>query len=164
MRQETIHATAVSLAGAGLLIRGESGAGKSTLALLLLDRAATLALPAALVGDDRIRLMREGADLVARPHPALDGTLEVRGLGLCRALVAAGAAPVRLVVDLVARVPRLPESPAPAMLLGLAVPRLVLDRRMLRAGLGPRLVLDALAGVAGGAHRAILTLPDSVRP
>ncbi|SFG35785.1 HPr kinase/phosphorylase [Methylobacterium gossipiicola] len=164
MPWETIHATAVSLVGAGVILRGDSGAGKSTLALLLLDRADTLALPAALVGDDRIRLAREGTDLIARSHPALGGTLEVRGLGLCRALAVVEAAPVRLVVDLVARRPRLPDTPDPALLLGLAVPRLVLDRRMLRAGLGPRLVLDALGGVAGGAHRGILALPEAERP
>jgi len=161
---ESVHATALVLGGSGVLIRGASGAGKSTLALLLLDRAATLALPAALVGDDRVCLARAGGHLLARPHPALGGTFEVRGIGLCRAVAVAEAAPVRLVVDLVARTPRLPEPPSPALLLGLAVPHLVLDRRTLRAGLGPRLVLDALAGVAGGAHRAVLALPEMGGP
>ena len=159
MTRDTIHATAVVLDGAGVLIRGESGAGKSTLALLLLDRAAALALPAALVGDDRIRLARAGDTLLARPHPALGDRIEVRGLGPCRAVAGADAAPIRLVVDLVARGPRLPEAPEPAGLLGLPLPRLVLDRRLLRSGLAPRLVLDALAGLTGGRHAAVLRLP-----
>jgi hypothetical protein len=161
---ETVHATAVTLAGAGVLIRGESGAGKSTLALLLLDRAAGLGIEAALIGDDRVRLARDGEDILARPHPALGNTIEVRGLGLCRARAVADALAVRLVVDLVGRAPRLPEPPAPALLLGHRLPRLVLDRRLLRTGLGPRLVLDALAGVTGGVHRPILVLPPLVPP
>jgi serine kinase of HPr protein (carbohydrate metabolism regulator) len=162
--QDTVHATAVTLGGAGVLIRGESGAGKSTLALLLLDRAITLALPATLVGDDRVCLAREDDALLARPHPALGGTIEVRGLGLCPVVAAVASARIHLVVDLVARAPRLPEAPAPADLLGCAVPRLVLDRRLLRTGLGPRLVLDALAGVTGGPHPAVLALPAPSRP
>ncbi|MCJ2081304.1 HPr kinase/phosphorylase [Methylobacterium sp. J-090] len=159
MNADTIHATALVLDGAGVLIRGDSGSGKSTLALLLLDRAAMMALPASLVGDDRIRLVRESDTLLARPHPALRDGIEVRGLGLCRAVAGADAAPLRLVVDLVARGSRLPEAPAPANLLGVSLPRLVLDRRLLRSGLAPRLVLDALTGTRGGRHTAILRLP-----
>ncbi len=164
MDTETVHATAVVLAAAGVLIRGASGSGKSTLALLLLDRADALALPGFLVGDDRIRLARAGDTLLARPHPALGDGIEVRGLGPCRAIAASGEAPIRLVVDLAARQPRLPEAAAPARLLGLALPRLVLDRRHLRSGLAPRLVLDALAEGAGAPHRGILRMPRADGP
>lgn len=163
MDGETIHATGLALRGAGVIVRGASGSGKSTLALLLLDRAATLSLPAALIGDDRIRLARDGDTLLARRHPELGDGIEVRGLGLCRA-VAVTEAPVRLVVDLVARQPRLPEPAAPARLLGLALPRLVLDRRHLRSGLGPRLVVDALAELGIGAPGAILRMPRPSEP
>lgn len=48
----TIHASAVSLAGRGLLILGASGTGKSGLALEMMSRGAVL------IADDRVRLMR----------------------------------------------------------------------------------------------------------
>lgn len=128
-----------------MLIRGEAGAGKSSLALVLIDRARQQGLYAALVGDDRIGLERHHGRLVARSHPALAGLVEVRGLGLVPAPGVAQAAIVRLVVDLVESLPRLPPAPSPpADLLGLALPRLMLDRSMRASGLAPRLVLDAL--------------------
>ena len=42
IRQEKVHATAVAIAGSGVLIRGASGSGKSDLALRLIDRGAIL--------------------------------------------------------------------------------------------------------------------------
>ncbi len=165
---ETAHATCIALGEAGLLIRGESGTGKSTLALLLLDRADLIGLPAALVGDDRVRLIREGGGLTAQPHPALQGRIELRGVGLCRILTTRDRVGLALVVDLVSTVPRLPEpSRDPVEILGLSLPRLVLDGAVLRSGLAPRLVLDALAGctdAAFGTHRKILALPYAARP
>jgi HPr kinase/phosphorylase len=164
----SVHASCVALDGAGILIRGASGSGKSTLALLLLDRAALADLPAGLVGDDRIRLTREGETVVARPHPALGDRIEVRGLGLLRGIVAEPSAPMRLVVDLVEARPRLPASSMTSVtMLGLALPSIVLDRALLQSGLAPRLVLDALAGcpgVARGTHRPVLTFPPGPGP
>ncbi|NEU12331.1 hypothetical protein G3T14_09310 [Methylobacterium sp. BTF04] len=165
---ETVHATCVLLDRAGVLIRGASGSGKSTLALLLLDRAALSGVSTALIADDRVRLAREGDTLVARPHPALAGRIEVRGLGLCSAMMAGEMAHLRLVVDLVAERPRLPEAASGQIdLLGVGLPRLVLDAAVLRTGLAPRLVLDALAGmggVAAGTHQTILDIPFGRRP
>ncbi len=163
-----IHATCVAVEGAGILIRGPSGAGKSTLALLLLDRAALAGRAAGLVGDDRIGLSRHDAVVMARPHPDLGAGIEVRGVGLLRATRALDSAPVRLVVDLVDARPRLPDAPMPGVdLLGLALPGLPLDPTILRSGLAPRLVLDALArcpGVTPGRDGSILAFPPDEEP
>ncbi|GJD72377.1 HPr kinase/phosphorylase [Methylobacterium goesingense] len=148
-----VHASCVAVDGAGILIRGASGSGKSSLALLLLDRVDAARGNAGLVGDDRVGLTREGERILARPHPALGSRIEVRGLGLVPAAKTLTDAPVHLVVDLVEACPRLPDAPMQGVtLLGFARPGLVLDRAMLRAGLGPRLVLDALAGCPGVAR------------
>lgn len=163
-----IHASCIAVAGAGILIRGASGAGKSTLALLLLDRAALTDRPAGLVGDDRIGLTRLGDTVLARPHPALGARIEVRGVGLLEATAASGSAPLRLVVDLVAARPRLPDAPMTGVdLLGLTLPGLTLDPATLRSGLAPRLVLDALAacqGVTGGTDGSVLMFPKPSEP
>ena len=113
-----IHATCVTLDGAGILIRGPSGAGKSDLALRLIE------LGAVLVADDRtdLRALTEG--LVASAPPSLAGKLEVRGIGIVD-LPHAAAAPIRLVVDLAAEVERLPE-PARCTLLGRELPLIAL--------------------------------------
>lgn len=120
-----IHATCVRLGvggrEAGVLLRGASGSGKSDLALRLIDDGA------ALVGDDRIELFRDGDALIARGAAPLAGLLEVRGLGIV-AVGAVASAPVRLVVDCLAGdapAPRLPESRM-VDLLGVTVPVLQL--------------------------------------
>lgn len=165
---ETVHATCVALGEAGVLIRGRSGTGKSTLALLLLDRADLVGIPAALVGDDRITLARDGDDLMARPHPVLEGRIELRGLGLRRVLTYRDRVGLALVVDLITAAARLPEPAAADVdILGKRLPHLVLDGALLRSGLATRLVLDALAGCAGvasGTHRRILDLRPEPRP
>ncbi|MGY6410707.1 MAG: HPr kinase/phosphorylase [Alkalilacustris sp.] len=75
------------------LLMGPSGTGKSTLAL------AMLGLGARLVADDRTRLVRAGAHLLASAPPAIRGLIEARGLGLLRA-PSLGSARVVLAVDL----------------------------------------------------------------
>ncbi|KQO68281.1 HPr kinase/phosphatase C-terminal domain-containing protein [Methylobacterium sp. Leaf89] len=167
-RTDSVHATCIALGDAGVLIRGASGAGKSTLALLLLDRAELMQGSAHLVADDRVRLTRAGETVVAHADPALGDRIEVRGLGLLRVVEVLPRVPVRLVVDCVADAPRLPESPlSRTPLLGLDLPALRLDAALLRSGLAPRLVLDALAacsGVASETHRPVLRLPPLPRP
>ena len=87
-----LHATAVAVAGNGLLIRGASGSGKSGLALEMMARGA------ALVADDRVIVTaRDGALWLSAPSP-IAGLIEARGLGLLRAAPARG--PVRLVAVL----------------------------------------------------------------
>lgn len=116
------HASAVRLDGIGVLIRGPSGAGKSRLALALLDQAKTpskcikvvtdkahqppdpLPLDAcstALIGDDYLDLDLDPAstDLIASPAKALEGLVELRGLGILSVPWCARA-PIHLIVDL----------------------------------------------------------------
>jgi HPr kinase/phosphorylase len=152
----TAHAACAVLGEAGVLIRGESGAGKSSLALALLDRARLEGRFAALVADDRVRVARHHDRLVARPHPRLAGLVEVRGLGI-RPAEALGfavlpACRLSLVVDLTDAAPRLPDPAASrTQLLGLDLPRLVIDRALRDSGLAVPLVSAAL--LAGAALR-----------
>ncbi|MDP4002382.1 HPr kinase/phosphorylase [Methylobacterium sp. NEAU K] len=138
-----LHAACVALDGAGVLIRGPSGAGKSCLALLL-----AAAEDGALVGDDRVICEGRAGRLSARAHPALAGQVEIRGQGILSAadlgIATRPDAIVHLVVDLVASSPRLPEPPADAEILGIRLPRLVLDPGVRAAGLAPLLVRAAL--------------------
>lgn len=124
-RGETVHASCVLLDEAGVLIRGPSGSGKSALCLALLDRFFLEGRHARLVGDDRIRLEPHHGRLVARPHPALAGLIEIRGLGI-RQCPFAPAAPVGLIVDLhaadAARLP--PDGALHGTLEGVELPRI----------------------------------------
>ncbi|MEK4033125.1 HPr kinase/phosphatase C-terminal domain-containing protein [Methylocystis sp. IM3] len=79
-----LHANAVALGERGLLLRGPSGVGKSALTLALIARFAARGAFARLVGDDRVRVDSQDGRLVARPHPAIEGLIEIRGLGLAR--------------------------------------------------------------------------------
>ncbi|MGN7870944.1 HPr kinase/phosphorylase [Paracoccus sp. 22332] len=99
-----LHATTISMNGAGLVILGPSGAGKSTLALEL------MAVGAMLVADDRTDLRRDGPDIIASCPPVLSGRIEARGIGILRA-DPAGPVRVAQVVDLDAAAgDRLPQS------------------------------------------------------
>ncbi|MGB3407981.1 MAG: serine kinase [Jannaschia sp.] len=72
----SIHATAVEMAGRGLLILGPSGSGKSGLAAQLIRDGAGL------VADDLVIVTREGPTLMLalpKDGPCL---LELRGIGL----------------------------------------------------------------------------------
>lgn len=89
----TVHATAITLSGQGVLIRGRSGCGKSALALDL------MAFGAALIADDQVHLDRNGDSIIASCPAALSGLIEARGLGVLRAR-AADPAPLACVVDL----------------------------------------------------------------
>jgi len=91
--REIRHATAVSIAGRGLLIEGPSGSGKSALALDLIARGA------ALIADDMAPVELRDARPWLCPPPRLAGVIEARGLGLIR-VVAAAAAPLDLVIDM----------------------------------------------------------------
>jgi serine kinase of HPr protein (carbohydrate metabolism regulator) len=94
-----IHATALAIGEAGLLIRGRSGSGKSRLALDLLAEASRRGLFVRLVGDDRVAIAAHGGRLVARGHPAIPGQIENRGEGIIE-LGHEPATVIRLVVDL----------------------------------------------------------------
>jgi hypothetical protein len=106
-----LHGSCGAWKGAGVLFLGDSGSGKSDLLLRLLQRGWQL------VADDQV-LLAVGAEGISAAAPAaLEGMLEVRGLGLFEELPHAPAA-LRLVVELRARdaVPRLPQPRAFAAL------------------------------------------------
>jgi len=116
---QRIHATAIVLAGRGVLIRGASGSGKSSLAF------EVIAAGGRLVADDYCDLSVCSARLVATPPAATAGLMELRGRGILQ-LPHERAAVIRLVVDLVpeTEIARLPEaSDLVTSLLGVAVPR-----------------------------------------
>jgi len=107
-----IHATCVRVgragvafqapASAGVLLLGESGSGKSDLALRLIGRGAQL------VCDDRTELVILRGRLTARAPKAIAGLMEVRGVGIVE-MPHAASAHIALVVDLAAKVKRMPE-------------------------------------------------------
>ena len=122
-----IHATALAIGEAGILIRGPSGAGKSRLALDLVAEARRRGLFGRLVGDDRIAIASRGGRLIARGHPTIAGQIESRGEGILD-LNCEPAVVIRLVVDLDERAApeRLPAARA-VSLHGIALPRLCLE-------------------------------------
>ena len=108
--EDWVHATCVVVEGAGVLIRGASGSGKSTLARRIMELAESRGFHTALVGDDRIRLMRYGTQLLAEGHPAIRGQIEIRGLGIGQTNVEDRTA-IRLLADCVSVLEaRLPEA------------------------------------------------------
>ena len=135
-----VHATCVSLYGAGLIIRGPSGAGKSDLALRLIDRGARL------VADDRVDVSVSDNGVIARAPETLAGLLEVRGLGILRVPVLE-ATVVRLVVKLVnhKNVPRLSDRRM-TNLIGMDVPTVTLDPFETSAVPKVRLALELTLG------------------
>jgi serine kinase of HPr protein (carbohydrate metabolism regulator) len=126
-RSLAVHATALVIGESGILIRGEPGTGKSSLALDLIATSTRDGRFARLIGDDRLMLTSAGGRLIARPHPAVAGLIERRGLGLTP-IEAIPAALIRFVVDLTAdAVPRLPEPETMVTTLaGVTLPRLLL--------------------------------------
>jgi HPr kinase/phosphorylase len=123
-----IHATALAIGEAGILIRGPSGAGKSRLALDLIAEARRRGLFGRLVGDDRIAIASRGGRLIARGHPTIAGQIESRGEGILD-LNCEPAVVIRLVVDLGegAAPERLPGARTAVSLHGIALPRLCLE-------------------------------------
>jgi HPr kinase/phosphorylase len=123
--QENRHGVAIAVGDIGLLILGESGAGKSSLAASLLSdrRFGTVRL----VADDRVLLARHGNRIVARPHPAIAGALELRGYGIVHPSDL-DAVVLRGMIQLTdARLDRFPEViDRQSTLLGLSLPCLIL--------------------------------------
>jgi HPr kinase/phosphorylase len=111
-----LHASAVAVAGRGLLISGGAGAGKTTLALEM------IALGAELIADDRVCVAPgRGGRLWLSAPPGIVGLVEVRGFGLAR-LATRARAPLALIADLDQAAPaRLPER-AERELWGIACP------------------------------------------
>ena len=124
-RTENLHATAIAVAGRGVLLRGASGAGKSDLALRCLAAPNSLLTsgPVELVSDDQVVLVRRGAGIEVLAPDAIRGKLEVRGIGIISVGVAK-AAQLVLVADLVPAggYERLPDPERRVTYLGLSLP------------------------------------------
>jgi HPr kinase/phosphorylase len=91
---DVVHANAVAFGPeGGILIEGPSGSGKSTLAMALIEQGADL------IADDRTVLLGDGEAVYARCPRAIQGLIEVRGMGLLR-LATRRLARIRLVIDL----------------------------------------------------------------
>jgi HPr kinase/phosphorylase len=121
----TIHASAVLVGAGAVLIRGPARSGKSRLALALIEAAASGLVPfARLVGDDRVHIEPTHGRLLVRPAEALEGLLEVAGLGI-RRFPFEPVAVVRLVVDLeTPQAERLPSANQVVTIVGISIPRL----------------------------------------
>ncbi len=100
MPEIDVHASAVAIKEAGVLIRGASGSGKSCLALALIAATHAAGAFSRLIGDDRIKLENRHGRLIARGHPRILGRIEQRGVGILR-LPFLSAAVIRLVIHLV---------------------------------------------------------------
>jgi HPr kinase/phosphorylase len=146
-----VHATALAVGEAGVLIRGRSGAGKSRLALELIAEAGRRGLFARLAADDRVALHSRGGRLIGRGHPTIAGRIESRGEGILE-LGHEPAIVIRLVVDLdddpSAAPERMPRVEATRVsLLDVDLPRLSLE------GPGPSqagVVIDHLLRMGNG--------------
>jgi len=140
-----LHASAVVIGEAGILIRGPSGAGKSSLALALIGLARSQGRFARLIADDRTEITLRAGRLLAAPVPPIEGLVERRGLGLTPEPHLA-AAVLRLVIDCGTEPERMPEPEALVeTIAGITLPRLSLFPH---PG-DERLILTALALFAG---------------
>ena len=74
--KSTVHGTAVSINGSGVLLLGPSGSGKSDLALRLIDRGAIL------ICDDRVVVDTDSHPPTLHQAPNIIGKIEIRGLGI----------------------------------------------------------------------------------
>jgi len=117
----TAHATCIAIDGYGILLRGPSGSGKSDLALRAIADGAHL------VADDQVLLARDGDAVIGSAPPALQGLIEIRGLGIMR-MNADAQARIALVADMtaVAAIDRMPE-PRLCQLAGVDLPSFALD-------------------------------------
>jgi serine kinase of HPr protein (carbohydrate metabolism regulator) len=77
-----LHATAIVLAGSGVLVTGPSGCGKSAMALALIEAAGSAGHFACLVADDRVDMSFIAAQPIASAPPAIAGLMEIRGSGV----------------------------------------------------------------------------------
>lgn len=142
MSQTSVHASAVVIGEAGVLLLGASGHGKSTLARALLSLAGASGRFAALVGDDRILLEPTATTLISRPHPAIAGMIEIRGAGILGTAHEPAAA-VRLVVEITETVERMPVDNY-ILLAGMRVTRIFVPRHAKDAAETILAVLDRL--------------------
>jgi len=123
---ENLHATAVVLEEAAILVTGESGSGKTHLALSLLGAWQAQGRFARLLADDQVFVMNRRGRLLARVPAATAGLAEVSGRVV--AMPHVPQAEICLVVDLGGGA--VPPGAAPTVTLkGVELPVLRLGRR-----------------------------------
>tara|TARA_R110002033_G_scaffold62131_3_gene112871 strand:- start:601 stop:1056 length:456 start_codon:yes stop_codon:yes gene_type:complete len=132
-----MHATAVSVAGAGLMLCGKSGSGKSDLALRLIDRGATL------ISDDYVDIRRTGDRLLLSPPTGIAGKLEVRSLGIFDQDHISDIA-LKLVVKLDENPDRFPMDKQTMILLGITIPFCTLNAMENSASIKAELALQRI--------------------
>jgi HPr kinase/phosphorylase len=119
--EQIMQASGVVIGGRALLIEGPPGSGKSSLTLALLDRGAGL------IGDDAVRLLREGETIIAAPPPRIAGLIELRGIGIVPWPTAAPA-PLGLILTLGGpQGERMPASAGIRDILGVSIPVLAFE-------------------------------------
>lgn len=137
----TVHATALVIDEAGILVRGPSGVGKTSLALALIARARAEGRFARLVADDRVSLRLHHGRIVMRAPAAIAGLVEIRGAGIAKIPVVESCL-LRLIVDIDAGAARYPAQEPHVILFDTAsVPRLITQLEM-----GVPVVMMALSG------------------
>ena len=117
---QTIHATAVDIGGAGVLICGPSGAGKSDLALRLIDRGAVL------ISDDQVNIHFYEDDLLLKSPAQFAGIIEVRTLGIITMGYLENS-PLRLKINLTHNPPRYPLDRQIETIMGRAITTISLN-------------------------------------
>ena len=141
-----VHATAVAVAGRGVLLLGASGAGKSDLALRLITTPLvhdSNPVDVRLISDDQVVVERRGDRLFASPPGTIAGQLEVRGVGIVPFAYLKNAE-LCLAVTLrpADRIDRMPEPDQRHPILGLDMPLIAIDGSM--PGAPARVMLAAL--------------------
>jgi HPr kinase/phosphorylase len=145
----TVHATAVAVAGCGVLILGSSGSGKSSLALGVITTPfidGGQIVPSGLISDDQVLLELVAGRLLASPPATIAGQLEVRGLGIV-SFPYATRVPVSLAVEVrpAQEIDRMPNLRKRHSILGLHLPLIAIDPSA--SGATARLYLAALQRV-----------------
>lgn len=117
MKCELVHATAIAVNGHGVLLIGPSGSGKSDLALRLIDRGADL------ISDDVV-MIKTGKYAPSIGFAAnIAGQIELRGVGIVQVSHIQSAS-LRIIVQMVPSVERMPPSERKTKLAGYIVPLL----------------------------------------
>lgn len=116
---QLLHASCLLVEGKGLLISGASGSGKSSLCAQLIQQGAKL------VADDQVLLFHEMGQLMARAPEALQGKLELYGIGVLDVPYVLRA-PVQLELRCVDAIERMPEEGA-SQYGGVKIPLLEVD-------------------------------------
>ncbi|MCS6761953.1 MAG: hypothetical protein MO846_08225 [Candidatus Devosia symbiotica] len=108
-KAKNVYGTGLLLGSTGVLLRGPSGAGKSVLALTLLDRWALRGLPAFLVSDDRVDLIKTDERVTMHTPNNLAGLIELRGRGIVSRSHQSSVS-LDLVIDMVPDIVRMVEE------------------------------------------------------